>query len=243
VQVAGGPDDPPLVNGTRGLTTTAGTHWGGKISNGYAMNFYLGQIVGTSNYSPYSTGASWQLSSLVQMHAENATTNVPTGVHQSWEVGWNSDGSVPSGIMNCDHYQTLANVDGNYTSNVKSRFSPLVAGGSITGVSGLHAVVLRVHLYNDSPWSWTYDNIDNVTFAATCTTLPTPGDYTGDHHVDGADLDAFLACGSGPALGPPPLGCSWADLDGDNDVDGIDFGLLQRCYSGSSLTGNPNCTN
>ncbi len=61
-------------------------------------------------------------------------------------------------------------------------------------------------------------------------------DLTGEGAVDASDIDQFIACQSGPGIGPPP--CSRADLDNDNDVDVDDFGLLQRCYAGAGVVAN-----
>ena len=76
-----------------------------------------------------------------------------------------------------------------------------------------------------------------------------PGDFDHNGYVDAADLDIFLACGTGPAGAYAASGCSLspdgegyvaADLDRDHDVDQVDFGVFQRCYSGA-LPGNPGC--
>ncbi|HOW70926.1 MAG TPA: lamin tail domain-containing protein [Phycisphaerae bacterium] len=53
---------------------------------------------------------------------------------------------------------------------------------------------------------------------------------TGDQRIDAADLDVFVGCVTGPALGPPAASCGFADLDQDGDVDQVDFGLFQNCF-------------
>lgn len=62
-----------------------------------------------------------------------------------------------------------------------------------------------------------------------------------DGKVDDADVAAFEACRSGPAI--HYVGdCSWADKDGDLDVDQDDFGSFQRCISGTQYA-DPACGN
>lgn len=58
-------------------------------------------------------------------------------------------------------------------------------------------------------------------------------DHNHDNKVDAADLEAFEACSTGPAVPQTDSGCTWADFDHDTDVDQDDFGLFQRCYSGA----------
>ena len=68
-----------------------------------------------------------------------------------------------------------------------------------------------------------------------------PPDFDADGDVDRDDLAHFVACTTGPALGPPYSGCENADLDHDNDVDQADFGLFQRCMSGINVQASPGC--
>ncbi len=70
---------------------------------------------------------------------------------------------------------------------------------------------------------------------------PVPGDLNEDRHVDYHDVAIFLPCITGPAQGPPAIGCDLADIDSDDDVDQSDFGLLQRCMTGDTVFGDPNC--
>jgi hypothetical protein len=70
-----------------------------------------------------------------------------------------------------------------------------------------------------------------------------PGDINRDGDVDNSDVDAFLACMTGPNLGPVGGGCANAELDGDNDVDQSDFSKLQRCLSGTNIPADPSCAN
>ncbi len=80
-----------------------------------------------------------------------------------------------------------------------------------------------------------------TTVFALATGVPRPpADFDGDGDVDQADLDRFMACGTGPGAGPPPSGCGRADADGDADVDQADFGVFQRCFSGGRLA-EPGC--
>jgi PKD repeat protein len=130
------PDNPPLSNGTNGVSTTDGTHFAGKITSGMRMDFYMGQVVGTTNWMPASTIASWDLSALVQMHCSHENQPRPDGIHEVWEIGWNHDGSEPTTIMDCDVYQTIASLDGNYTQNTKA-FVSLARSGSIPDVVAL----------------------------------------------------------------------------------------------------------
>jgi len=174
-----GPDNPPLDNTNPfGPRTPFGDHFGGKITNGLPMSFYLGQVVGVSNWHEESNGVHWQMSVWVQLYCMHENNPNPTGVHQVWEIGWNNDGSEPTSIMNCDNYQVIADIDGTYTGNDQGNFYQLTASGTITGVPGLRAVAIRVHMYNDAAWWWTSDNIDNLDFVATSTfTAQTPAGF------------------------------------------------------------------
>jgi hypothetical protein len=70
--------------------------------------------------------------------------------------------------------------------------------------------------------------------------FPAPCDSDHDADVDAADLLAFEACASGPAI-PHTVGCAEWDFDGDHDVDQADFGIVQRCYSGENQSADPDC--
>ncbi len=237
-----GPDNPPWDNSSPwGVTTQFGTHFGGKITSGMQREFYMGQVVGATDWDEYSTEADWQLDTWVQLRCTHEENPNPTGVHHVWEIGWNDDGSEPMGIMNCDNYQVMASVDGNYTGN-DYYFHQLQASGTITGVTGLRGVALRVRMYNDNAWWWTYMNTDNVEFVVTSIPpTPVPGDFDGDRDVDLSDFAIFRACATGPNIGPPGVGCEETDLDADGDVDQSDFGLFQRCYTGPAVPGDPDC--
>jgi parallel beta-helix repeat protein len=69
-----------------------------------------------------------------------------------------------------------------------------------------------------------------------------PGDSDDDGDVDAADLTAFLACASGPAV-PHVSGCERQDFDRDTDVDLDDFAIVQRCLSGEDNPADPSCAN
>jgi hypothetical protein len=84
------------------------------------------------------------------------------------------------------------------------------------------------------------ETIAGVNVDAEGCTPAVPGDLNEDGDVDSADLGAFEACVSGPAL-PFANGCEAADFDGDDDVDQEDFGILQRCFSGEGTPADPNC--
>lgn len=234
VQVSGeGPDNPPLDNTNPwGPRTTFGTHFGGKITNGLSMNFYLGQVVGTGNWEQAATAANWQLNAYVQLNCTHENNPSPGGVHQVWEIGWMNDGSEPAGISSCDNYQVVASIDGNYTGNDKVNFYPLSVSGIVTGVTGLRGLAVRARLFNNGAWWWTLANIDNLDFTVTSVPpLPIPGDMDGDRDVDTSDYVLFEACATGPGVGPLPSNCELADLDQDGDVDQTDFGLFQRCMT------------
>jgi len=171
VHIAGEwPDIPPLDNTNQWcVRTTFGTHFGGKITNGLRMDFYLGQVVGTTDWDPLAAQADWQLTGYAQMRCTHENNPNPSGVHQVWEIGWNNDGSEPTNIMSCDNYQVVASIDGNYTGN-DCYFHLVQTSGtirdSITRLwsDGLRGVAFRVHMYNDAAWWWTLNNIDNVSF-------------------------------------------------------------------------------
>ncbi len=234
-------DNPPHTNGDYGLSTTDGTHYGGKITNSLRIDFYFGQVIGTSNWNSFSLDAGWQLSALVNLHARTSDPQ-PQGVHQVWEIGWNDDGSEPADIMSCDHYQTIADLTGADTGNDAFGFTGLARSGTLTGVPGLRGVALRIRFYNNAAWWWTLDNIDNVQFTLTSVPPPlVPGDRDADRDVDWDDLAAFTACRSGPSVGPVPPDCQWADWDNDSDVDHADFAVFQRCYTGPARAGDVTC--
>lgn len=72
-----------------------------------------------------------------------------------------------------------------------------------------------------------------------CAYFATP-DFDHDCDVDGDDLQAFVACVSGPNL-PRATGCDHQDLDHDSDVDQEDYGIFQRCLSGTHVLADPDC--
>ena len=163
-----GPDDPPWDNGNPfGPWTPFGDHFGGKITSGLSMDFYLGQVVGVSDWCLGGNLVAYDLSGWVQLRSTHEDNPNPTGVHSVWEIGWNADGSEPASVMSCDYYRTVIDVDGNYTGNSLEDFFEVTASGLISDVPGLRAVALRVHLYNDNGWWWTFGNIDNVSLVAT----------------------------------------------------------------------------
>ena len=103
-------------------------------------------------------------------------------------------------------------------------------------------MAVRVHLFNDNTWWWTFGNIDNVSFAVTSVEPdPIPADFDRDYDVDGADFVILESCATGPGVGPPVPGCEAADLDSDNDVDQEDFGIFQGCISGEGNSADSNC--
>lgn len=80
------------------------------------------------------------------------------------------------------------------------------------------------------------------TIDATLTVLPIPGDYDGDGDIDGADVNLFIPCLSGPDVVQPDPACEYKDLDGDSDVDSSDFGILQKCLTGPAVPATLGCT-
>ncbi|MGB4256174.1 MAG: immunoglobulin domain-containing protein [Phycisphaerae bacterium] len=98
-------------------------------------------------------------------------------------------------------------------------------------------------------------NVANGTYDVKITvTTGSPADLDGDCDVDGADLNAFLACKTGDALMYDPQalpeGCAplfrpggelFVDFDKDGDVDQVDFGVFQTCLSGSGTIADPTC--
>ncbi|GMU24092.1 MAG: hypothetical protein AMXMBFR13_41690 [Phycisphaerae bacterium] len=168
-----GPDNPPHSNtNPYGPRTNFGDHFAGKITSWQGMNFSFGQIIEVGDFSPSSTRVEWALDAHVQLRSHSGTTEYPDNVHQHWEVGWMNNGSVPPAPDRCDQYSTLALIAGSFTGNDRKEFLPLSVGGSITGVTGLKYVALRVRLYNDSAREWSMSNIDNVSFTAV---VPPPG--------------------------------------------------------------------
>ncbi len=73
-----------------------------------------------------------------------------------------------------------------------------------------------------------------------CPSPAIPADFDNDGDVDGDDVNAFVACASGPAV-PLAPGCEGKDLDNDGHVDQSDFGIVQLCYNGQDNPGDPNC--
>ncbi len=167
---AEGPDFPLLSSvNPYGITAPQGQYFAGKITSFLRPDFYVGQIVQTTDYLAGYPVANWSLDVDVQLHGLDGSTPVPEGVHQVWEVGWNADGSQPEGIMNCDHYQLIGALDGSHTGNSATAFAPYVASGHILGTPGVEAVAIRLHLYADSNWSWTHLNFDDVNFSVSHT--------------------------------------------------------------------------
>jgi hypothetical protein len=75
-----------------------------------------------------------------------------------------------------------------------------------------------------------------------CPAPPIPADDDNDGDVGPSDIDAHLACTSGPTI-PLAPGCEAKDLDNDGDVDQKDFAIAQKCLSGENVPGDPNCAN
>lgn len=226
------PDVPPWDNTNAwGPRTPYGTHFGGKITNGLTMNFYMGQVLTVVGANSASLKTAWSLSAAVQMRCLQGGSANPTGVHQLWEVGWNNDGSVPVGMMFCDNYRVVANVNGLYTGNDAVNFYPLAAQGSLVGVRGLQGLAVRAHLYNDNFFTWTHNNIDAVSFTAEAVPPPS-SDIDGDGDVDGNDFGVLAGCFNGASTARS--GCASADLNADGRVDGADLGLFSACYNGSN---------
>jgi hypothetical protein len=71
-------------------------------------------------------------------------------------------------------------------------------------------------------------------------TVFAPADFDQDCDVDQDDVDAFLACVSGPDLAYLS-GCEDKDFDLDGDVDQTDFAKVQKCITGSNIVADPNC--
>ena len=68
--------------------------------------------------------------------------------------------------------------------------------------------------------------LDNI--AVTRTTVPVPGDVTGDGAVNAQDIAAVLS-----AWGAcPPKGACIGDLDGDGDVDAADVASVLSGWTG-----------
>lgn len=65
------------------------------------------------------------------------------------------------------------------------------------------------------------------------TAVPAGGDLDEDGDVDGADIELFKICISGPNNPQLDPECEMADLDRDEDVDQDDFGILQRELTGT----------
>ena len=161
-----GPDDPPLDNtNPYGPRTPFGEHFGGKVTSWLGMNFRLGQILEAPESEGGKVGLDWSLSARVQLHCRHRGEEVPENVHQVWEIGWNDDGSLPSGIDACDRYESIASIDGTATENSIETFHRLGVDGSIPDAAHLRYVVLRVHIYNDTAREWSMGNIDNVAFS------------------------------------------------------------------------------
>lgn len=240
VTLAGsGPDNPPKDNGNGfGIQTPFGDHFAGKITNGSSINFYLGQVVAVPGADPQSMHTDWALDAWVHMHCSHENNPNPSGIHQIWEIGWNDDGSMPSGMMNCDNYTVAASFDGTFTGNSMSDFFPMSAGGTIAGVTGLEGVALRLRLFNDATWWWSMINLDNVSLTFT-QVVPgmIPGDYDGDGDVDLVDFAVLQRCLGGVPVPP----CDEADLDNDGAIDANDVNLFIQCLSGPNIPQSAGC--
>ena len=233
------PDDPPRANDPYGLRTSFGTRFAGRVTQGDRLDFYVGQVVGVTNWHPSSPHANWELSAFVNLSSTHEGIPNEAGVRQTWEIGWNDDGSEPAGIMQCDRYQAVANLNGYYTGNDDMLFRPLRASGVITGVKGLRGVALRARLYTTGAWSKTQDNIDNLSLVIMAAPPVYPADLDHDSDVDVVDFALFQLCFAGPNRPPSGLCVVDADLDDDGDADLVDFGILQACFNGPNRT--PKC--
>lgn len=111
---------------------------------------------------------------------------------------------------------------------------------SISSLDNVEHIFLKNLLGGRYVFEVTTDSSWDYAIAWDVATNPTvQPDLTGEGAVDAADINQFIACQSGPEIGPPP--CTRADLDNDNDVDVDDFGLLQRCYAGTGTVAGANC--
>lgn len=69
----------------------------------------------------------------------------------------------------------------------------------------------------------------------------TPGDFDRDADVDFQDFQLFMACVTGPYVGPVAANCIAMDFDHDGDVDQLDFAVFQRCISGPGIVADSHC--
>ncbi|MBP7933743.1 MAG: hypothetical protein KA354_03760 [Phycisphaerae bacterium] len=81
------------------------------------------------------------------------------------------------------------------------------------------------------------DGLDHTVAGAA--SLARGPDVDRDGDVDGADLDAFTRCFSGPTVQLSLPDCEQVDQDADGDVDQSDFGIFQRCYRGEGQPADP----
>ncbi len=101
--------------------------------------------------------------------------------------------------------------------------------GQAGGVGPIEAAPYGLH---DGFWPAAYATVPLVLI---------PPDFDQDGDVDGVDLAHFIACVTGPALGPPTEGCEDTDFDGDDDSDQADFGIFQGCLTGTNVPSDPSC--
>jgi hypothetical protein len=230
-----------MPNGQFGVTTTFGSNFCGVVVSWGVVNYAMGQVITATRFHPQSTSAAWSWTGHAMMHSRSSSTPYPGNVHQIWEVGWNNDGSIPTGINACDNYQTIRQITGSDTGNHESNFLPFSATGTITNVPDVKGVVLRTRMYNDLAREWNMFNTDNLSFNINTIVPSIPGDFDGDGDVDQSNFGHFQACVTGPDAGPLSGGCEDADFDQDNDVDLADFSVFQRCAAGDGVPADPGC--
>jgi hypothetical protein len=108
-----------------------------------------------------------------------------------------------------------------------------------SSVGALFTAPMMAEVPPGTTWSTTVDSAVSIQATKATGSIPTlpisavllepaPGDLNEDGVVDQSDVTEFIACTTGPAMGPPASNCTAADLDVDGDVDVADFGYLQR---------------
>ena len=182
---------------------------------------------------PRSFIAQWNLSAATRMRISFYATN-PNGSFQNASP-WIRLKDADNNYFEYQYYSNGSPIDLlNQALGVWRTYDiPLNPGTPHTGwrrtSSGTPSLakIQYVEIHADT-WGGGFNLwVDGINFDVP---LPIKGDLNADQAVDAADLELFVECQTGPAVGPIGTGCSAADIDADQDVDASDFAVFQQCY-------------
>jgi len=195
------------------------------------------------------------LSAYYMLGASSGGVGLPTGIRQTWELGYRTDGRVPTSADDaCLQWVQLVQYDATESAGsgpaclaawVPLDPEPIVVDLGTGGICPTK-VVLRVTTENLAPQNINIMALDDVRCSVTgqgggCATYAA-GDLDQDGDVDGDDVTILQGCFTGQGGGVPE-GCELADIDCDGDVDCVDYGLLTLDWTaGGDPPGIEECT-